>query len=209
VSDLLVQKFIVGLLFNNVYLVSDAESKRALVIDPTFGSAEKILPAAADLGLKIELILNTHGHFDHVGGNAALKAATGARILISEADAQMLTVPFPPTDQEFPFEPSTADGFLSDGQVVELGGLRLSVMHTPGHTPGSVCLYSAAEAIVFTGDTLLEGAHGRSDFPGGNAMLLKESLKKIAGLPAATRVAGGHGIETTLESEMDWLSDLF
>ena len=207
---MLIRKFIVGPIFNNVYLVAGEGSKRAMVIDPAFGSAEKIPPAAKELGLSIELIVNTHGHFDHVGGDAELKSATGGRILIHPADAEGLLAPLPKIEVPFElsFAPSSADGLLSDGQFLELDSLKLQVMHTPGHTPGSVCLYSAAEGVLFTGDTLLEGAHGRSDFPGGNSGALRESLRKIAALPPATRVLGGHGAETTLESELDWLKEV-
>jgi glyoxylase-like metal-dependent hydrolase (beta-lactamase superfamily II) len=109
--------------------------------------------------------------------------------------------------EKFQIKPSRANGGLSDGQVLEVGSLRIEVMHTPGHTPGSVCLHESAKGVLFTGDTLLREGVGRTDVPGGNQSDLSKSLRRLAKLPDATRVYPGHGQPTTIGDER-WLLEL-
>jgi len=174
------------------YLVGDEASRGCALIDPAFDT-DRILAAVEKAGLKVTHIINTHGHSDHCAGNQAVKAATGARLLIHEADAgklgKLLNSTFarilggkgsPPPDVR-----------MKDGDTIQIGDTRLTVLHTPGHTPGSICLY--AEGHVFTGDTLFVQAVGRTDLPGGSADQLIASVhRKIYTLPGETVVWPGH-----------------
>lgn len=174
------------------YVIGDESSKTCALVDPAF-ETDRILTETEHLGLKVTHIINTHGHSDHTAGNAAIKSATGAKLLIHAADAgrlgKMLHSTFswilggkgsPP-----------ADVLLQDNEVISIGEVGLTVLHTPGHTPGSLCLYSAGH--IFTGDTLFVGAIGRTDLPGGSQRQLIDAIhKKIYTLPGDTIVWPGH-----------------
>lgn len=179
----------VGMLVTNCYLVAD-DHGRCAVIDPGSGT-EKILKAAEENGFTIEAILLTHGHFDHVGGVKQIAAETGCRVYICKEDLAL--------------NPMLTDGAIyytdtyAEGDTVELAGLRLQVMQTPGHTPGCVCL--VCEDVIFCGDTLFAGTCGRTDLPGGSGREIQRSLGRLAGLEGDYRVLPGHGETTTLDTE--------
>lgn len=195
-----IDKLIVGPLEVNCYIVGDEESKEALVIDPG-DEDDRILDVLKEKGLRLKYIINTHAHFDHVGVNQSLKDATGAEIMLHEADQDLLSHA---GDQAFLYGldvlPSKVDRFLKDGDDIIIGRIRLKVIHTPGHSEGGICLLG--DGFVFTGDTLFAGSVGRTDFPGGSVEKLLSSVrKKLGTLPDATRVYTGHGPETTIGEE--------
>ncbi len=185
-----IKTFTVGMLWTNCLLVGDVKTREAVVIDPGLNhesEAEEILDEIQRNGFRVKGIVNTHGHPDHVSGNKAMKEATQAPVLIHELDAPMLMSP-------------TADRTLIEGDVVEFGEGKLRVLHTPGHTPGSVALLGRDE--VFVGDTLFAGSIGRYDFPGGSLKDLMESINTtLLRLPDHLKVYPGHGEVTTIGTE--------
>jgi glyoxylase-like metal-dependent hydrolase (beta-lactamase superfamily II) len=190
----------VGIIEANCYIVSADASDEAVVIDPG-GDADTILQAVGSQGLRVALILDTHGHPDHTAANRAVKEATGARLLVHEADQELIEGDgrqWALTGLEH--VPSQADGTFSDGDELRVGDLTLRIYNTPGHTPGSCCI--AANGVVFTGDTLFAGSIGRTDFPGGDPPAMKLSLARIIELfPDETVLYPGHGEATTLGEE--------
>ena len=190
----------VGELQANCYILYD-EEKNAVVIDPG-AEAEAILAAVSSHGLAVRHILLTHVHFDHVQAAREVAAATGGDILAPEGDWAALSDPQLNLSGLFPGEgPLTlqADGKLREGDVVEAGALRLTVLHTPGHTPGSSCFL--CENVLFSGDTLFRFSMGRTDFPGGSFQDMKESLDRLAALPGDYTVLPGHDAATTIAEE--------
>lgn len=179
----------VGMLLTNCYVVGQVETREAMVIDPGTDretEAKKILKEIESNGFKIKYIVNTHGHPDHTGGNKIFREATDAPILIHEYDAPMLKGPF-------------ADKLLHDGDSVQVEGIVLRVLHTPGHSPGSITLIG--NDVVFTGDTLFTGSIGRYDLPGGSLKEIKKSLTKLMILPDHMKVYPGHGPTSTIGEE--------
>ena len=174
----------------NCYLIHDENSKRCCVIDPGY-EAETILDHLSYLGLTLEAILLTHGHFDHTGAVRDLAAETGCDVYIHPEDLTM-----PPMLTGGPLHYTKTYG---EGTQLKLAGLEIGVLHTPGHTPGSVCLL--CETSMFSGDTLFEGSCGRTDLPGGNWAAIVTSLKRLASLEGSFRVFPGHGGSTTLRDE--------
>lgn len=198
---MLLMRLVVGPLQVNCFIVADETTKEAVVIDPG-DDAQEILAMVRQKGLTVRSIVNTHAHFDHVSANRALKEATGAELLLHEGDAQMLaTVPL--TAKMFgmtaPSSPP-ADRFLKHGDVITAGGISLTVLHTPGHSPGGICLLG--DGFVFTGDALFESSIGRTDLPGGDLMTLINAIKEhLMTLPDETQVFCGHGPATTIGAE--------
>ncbi|MGB9441151.1 MAG: MBL fold metallo-hydrolase [Desulfobacterales bacterium] len=178
---------------NFCYLVGDETLKTCALIDPAF-ETDRILAAAGDLGYRVTHIINTHGHSDHTAGNEAIKTATGAKLLIHAVDANRLgKVVHKTFSRILGGKGSPApDVLLNDNDLIQIGdGTNLRVIHTPGHTPGSICLYS--DGHIFTGDTLFVGAVGRTDLPGGSSKQLLTSIQeKIYTLPGSTIVWPGH-----------------
>ena len=169
----------------NCYIVGDSDGSEGIVIDPG-GNAAAIERYIGEKGLDIRQIVLTHGHMDHTGALANLKAATGAEVLAHASDAPMM-----------PIQP---DRPLDDGDRIEFGKTSLLVLHTPGHSPGCVCLYG--ENTLFSGDTLFNFGIGRYDFPGGSLEQEMKSIhEKLMVLPGNTRVLPGHGPETTIDTE--------
>ncbi len=189
-----------GPLGTNTYLVLDEQSGEALLIDPA-AAGERLRQMLAGQERAVKYIVATHGHSDHVAGLALAKELTGARILIHLADAPMLqdvdnvVSRYLGVTEQLP----AADGTLVEGDVLQVGNLSFSVMHTPGHTPGGICLLG--EGVLFSGDTLFAGSIGRYDLDGGDLGKLQASLSKLRNLPEETVVYPGHGPETTIGSE--------
>ena len=191
---------------NFCYLVGDETSKTCALIDPAF-ETDRILAEAGDLGYRVTHIINTHGHSDHTAGNEAIKAATGAKLLIHAVDANRLGKVVHKTFSRILGGKGSPgpDVLLNDNDLIQIGdGTNLRVIHTPGHTPGSICLYS--DGHIFTGDTLFVGAVGRTDLPGGSSKQLLASIQeKIYTLPGSTIVWPGHDYgpypSSTIEQE--------
>jgi hydroxyacylglutathione hydrolase len=183
------------------YLVACKVTNEALVIDPA-ANGEKILKEAESRGYTIKYIVNTHSHIDHVMGNKRMKDLTGAKIIIHEKEAGSLVNQSPQMMQMFNADPSPpADIVVRDGDIISLGETSLEVIHTPGHSPGSISLYH--NGIVFTGDTLFVGAVGRTDLPGGSWEVLAESIhKRLFTLPDETVVSPGHNYGDTPKSSI-------
>ncbi len=201
---MLVKKFTVGKLFTNCYIVACEETKMAIIIDPGFDGgfeAEEIFRFIDENGLKPNYVVNTHGHPDHTCGNGIVKKEFSTPIMIHESDAFMLGI-LGKTSAKYlglkTYSPQ-ADVLLSDGDFVKFGRLKLKVMHTPGHTPGSISLIG--DKLVFTGDTLFAGAIGRTDLPHSSDEEMRKSLLKLSSLPDSYIVYPGHGPETTIGNE--------
>ena len=189
-----VQAFVVGALSTNCYVAFCRETKNAVIIDPGFDSASEagqIFHFLNEATLKVKFIINTHGHADHVGGNSVLKERLRVAVCIHENDAPAITA----TDDET----TPAAMLLKDGDTLQFGDVTLKVVHTPGHTPGSICLLG--EKLVFTGDTMFAGGIGRTDFPGGSYRDMKLSLQKLLRLPDGLVVYPGHGPATLIGEE--------
>ncbi|RLA79595.1 MAG: MBL fold metallo-hydrolase [Deltaproteobacteria bacterium] len=211
-----IEMLVVGPLQANCYIVACERTRLAAVIDPG-GEGPRIVATLREAGLTALYIINTHGHFDHTGANRYVKEMTGAELLIHRADAPMIleqsrsaavwgiqVEDSPPPDR-----------FIEEGDVIVIGDVTLEVLHTPGHTPGGVSLFT--DRVVFVGDTLFAGSIGRTDFPGGDYRQLLDSVRtKIFPLGDDVIVYPGHGPETTVGHErrynpfftgrgLDWL----
>ncbi len=218
----------IGPLQTNVCLVGDPRTREAIVIDGAIPGLPWIVAELGRRGWRLVLIVSTHGHWDHTGENAALQAWSrdqaahagggdiaaapgpgaadrgGAEIAAHRADWHRLIDP-QPLFAPFPIPPCVPAVELAEGGAIRFGDVRLDVLHTPGHTEGSVCLVAADDGILFSGDTLFAGGWGRVDLPGGDAAAMADSLARLARLDAALRVVPGHGNETTIARERPWL----
>jgi hydroxyacylglutathione hydrolase len=192
----------VGPLSVNCYLFGDHDARRAIVIDPG-DETERVLEAIEALGCHLEAIVATHGHFDHVSGIAAVKRAYPDVPLLAHRDDLFLLESNADRAGRWGFEVEDcppANRYLADGDTVRVGAFELRVIHTPGHSPGGICL--AGEGLVFAGDTLFQGTVGRTDVPGGDqAQLVRSIRERLYVLPCATRVFPGHGPATTIGDE--------
>jgi len=198
---LIIKELSVGPIMANCFILGCEETKEAVVIDPG-DEPDKILLALAELKLKVKYIINTHGHFDHVGGNKRLKEVTGAKLLIHPLDASMLDDVsnnanlFGLTNENSP----PPDQTIEEGDIISFGNISLKVIHTPGHSAGGISLHT--NGYVFVGDTLFAGSIGRTDFPGGSFEQLAASIRnKLFVLGDDVRVFTGHGPETTIGIE--------
>ena len=183
---MIIKQIAIGYLDNFSYVVGCENTRKALVIDPG-PDVERIVSLAADENLDIVTIVNTHGHGDHTAGNAKLKARTGAQIVIHELDGD-----------RYP----DADVLLSNEKTLQLGEITFDVIHTPGHTPGGICLQ--ARGNLFTGDTLFVGDSGRTDLAGGDRPALGKSIRRLMELPDHTVVWPGHDYGPTPSSTIGW-----
>jgi len=188
---MIVEQMRVGPMAVFSYIVGCEQKKEGLIIDPA-GSEDKIVSRAEDMGLAIRYVVNTHGHADHTCGNRAVMAKTGAELVAHRDDAdEILRGMNRAFSMAMGKRPSPAPQLLvTGGDVIRIGQTGLKVIHTPGHTPGSICLYG--EGNLFTGDTLFVGAVGRTDMKGGSFETLLDSLRKLLELPLETRVWPGH-----------------
>src|SRR5690554_1906729 len=191
--------FVSGELAVNTYLLWDEKTKDAVCIDPGSPAGE-LLAVVEKNKLSLTRIVLTHGHADHIQGVPEVKAATGAAVLIHPADAPMLSNPLLNLSQHFGKDLVIhPDSLLADGDVICVGGVILEVRHTPGHTPGGICLIGPE--MVFCGDLIFAGSIGRTDLPGGDQETLVKSAGGIMKLPGETRILPGHGPETTVGRE--------
>lgn len=175
------------------YLIGDTQTGEALVVDPA-DDVDMLIGLAAENGLRIDAIVNTHGHVDHIMGNAEMKAKTGARIVVHEAEVEYLEKIGDFWLEMFAARKSPpADGVVRGGDELTVGGQRWRVLHTPGHTPGSICLYHALLGVCLTGDTLFVGSVGRVDGPrSSKEQLLDSIVNQLLTLPDDTIVYPGH-----------------
>ena len=189
---MVVKQYEVGNFAVFCYLIGDEKSQEGLFIDPA-DDAKTVLAEAKSLGLnKIKYIVNTHSHVDHIMGNAEMAKKTGAKIVIHEEDATALVRTPPYMLEMFGATASPpADSVVKEGDVIQVGNVKLKVIHTPGHSAGGICLY--LDGMVFTGDTLFVGSVGRTDFPGSSWEVLEASIRhKLYVLPGETVVFPGH-----------------
>ncbi len=190
---MLIETFTVGMLSTNCYVVSSFHTKEAIIIDPGIdfpSEAQTIIDYIESAELQIKYIVNTHGHDDHVKGDAFFQEKYPVPICIHTLDAHFIASLEGGTGPE--------NIKLEEDSQIQFGNETLKVIHTPGHTPGSICLLS--EKLIFTGDTLFAGGIGRTDFPGGSMEDMAASLKKLTSLPDYLLVYPGHG-ETTIMGE--------
>ena len=198
---MIIERLELGAFASNCYLVADESTLDGVIIDPGDGG-DRILKRVKALELRVKYILLTHGHPDHIGAVREVKEATGAELAIHPEDALYLRGKSGPEGM-FPQSagpPPEVDRMLQDGDTISVSGLHLQVIHTPGHTPGGICLLT--DGVLFSGDTLFNGGIGRSDFPGGSGPQLLNSIHtRLLVLPDETTVYPGHGPETTIAAE--------
>jgi glyoxylase-like metal-dependent hydrolase (beta-lactamase superfamily II) len=195
---------VVGPLATNVHVLADERSREAIAIDTAIPSLAWIRDELAARDWNLRLIVSTHGHWDHTGDNAAVSAATSAEIAVHALDRDALVHPAP-LWAPFEIPPSVPAVDLAEGGEIRFGAIVLRVLHTPGHTPGSVCLQAADEGLLFSGDTLFAGGWGRIDLPGGSGEAMVDSLVRLAELESPVAVLPGHGPSTTIGRERPWL----
>jgi glyoxylase-like metal-dependent hydrolase (beta-lactamase superfamily II) len=195
---------VVGPVATNVHVVGDPATREAIAIDTAIPSLAWVTGELDARGWTLKLIVSTHHHWDHIGDNAPLAAATGADIAVHALDRPGLVDP-QPMFAPFPIPPCVPAVELAEGGEVRFGSIRLRVIHTPGHTPGSVCLQSVDDGLLFSGDTLFAGGWGRLDLPGGSEEAMVASLGRLAELEPVVAVLPGHGPTTTIGRERPWL----
>ena len=197
---MIIQTLSVGPMQANCYILECEETRAAIVIDPG-SEASKILSIIREHNLQLKLIINTHAHVDHIAANSDMKEKTSAPLCIHSAGADILVDP--QKNLSFfvgaPISSPAPDRLLEDGDILEAGTLQLKVIHTPGHSPGSICLLG--DKCIFTGDLLFAGGIGRYDFPGSSYTTLMDSLRKVMALGDDFAVYPGHGPKTTIGNE--------
>lgn len=204
-NEFMLRGIVVGVFQENCWVIGNRRTGEAVCIDPG-DQPDEIQALAADMGVKIKLIANSHAHIDHVLGVAGVHSATGAKFLLHHQDLDLLKDGFDLSARRFGLNPGQRpplpDQFVEDGDIVEVAGLRLLTITTPGHTPGSVSYYCEEAGALFSGDTLFRGSVGRTDLPGGS---FEEEMNSICDrllvLPEETMVLPGHMDETTIQYE--------
>lgn len=191
----------VGVNFTNCYLIGKKNSS-AIVVDPG-DEIDKIMNMVNEYNVKVEKIVNTHGHFDHISANQELKKKTGAEIYIHEKDSEALTNPNKNLSTHLGKNShvilNEADNLVSEGDIIEIEDYNFEVFHTPGHSPGSLCLYDKNKKVLISGDTIFSMGVGRTDFPGCSQKELINSIEnKILPLPEDVKVYPGHGQTTRI-----------
>jgi hydroxyacylglutathione hydrolase len=190
---LTIERIVVGIVAANCYVLADTDEGVGAIVDPG-DDPDEILQLVDRLNVEIAYVINTHGHVDHIGANKAMKENTNAPLMIHRADADMLSSPSKNLSTLMGYEVVSppADRLLEEGDTIMFGGVRLEVAHTPGHSPGSVCLFG--DGFVFSGDTLFFDSIGRTDFPGScNEDIISSIRDILAPLPDGVTVYPGHG----------------
>lgn len=215
-NELMVRGIVVGVFQENCWVVGNRRTGEAICIDPG-DQPEEIIALAKDMGVSIKYIINSHAHVDHILGVAGVHNQTGAKFLLHESDLELLRTGWQSAAERYGFDveapPPDPTEFVIDGDIIEVTGLRLRTIETPGHTAGSVSYYSD-EGLLFSGDTLFRGSIGRTDFPGGDFEQEMSSIcDKLLALPDDTTVLPGHMQETSIGDERasnpfirDWLN---
>lgn len=202
VNEIIFDHIVVGLFMENCWVIGNRRTGEAICVDPG-DQPDEVLAMARDMGVRIKYIANSHAHIDHILGVGAVRDATGAKFLLHPGDLELargtatmakgwmgIDIPNPPDP----------DAFLDDGDEIDVDGLKLKVLYTPGHTRGSVCFY--ANGILFAGDTLFQGSIGRTDLPGGDYDEEMASIvERLLVLPDDTIVLPGHNDQTTIGHE--------
>ena len=196
-----------GPLQTNSILVICHKTKETAIVDPAFDAESSIFEYIEEEGLKITKVLITHSHWDHISGLNLIKEKYSVPVFVHKDDSKNITNPG--TDglsALFSVEGNTVDHFLSDGDVIKVGNIELQVIHTPGHSPGSVCFYNAEDGFLISGDTLFKGSMGNISLPTAEPERMWPSLEKLSNLPPETKVFPGHGPSTAIGEE-PWLAD--
>jgi glyoxylase-like metal-dependent hydrolase (beta-lactamase superfamily II) len=193
-----------GPVATNVWVLGDEASREALAVDTARPCVAWLTAQLADAGWSLRFVVSSHRHWDHIGDNADVVAATGARLAVHQLDRAGLERPellFAP----FEIPPSVPALELAEGSRIRFGSIDLDVLHTPGHTEGSVCLLAHGERLLLSGDTLFAGGWGRVDLPGGSAEAMVESISRLSRLDEDLAVLPGHGRRTTIGRERPWM----
>ena len=200
-------KRVVGPIATNLYVLGDEASRESIAIDTATPCVEWLTATLAERGWTLKLIVSTHRHWDHIGDNAAVADATGAQIAAHVLDRPGLEQPSTYL-APFPIPPSVPAIDLAEGSIIRFAEIELEVLHTPGHTEGSVCLHADRERLLFSGDTLFAGSWGRTDLPGGSDEQMIDSLARLSRLATDLHVLPGHGSQSTIEREKPWLDQV-
>jgi hydroxyacylglutathione hydrolase len=193
-----------GPVATNVHILADERSREAIAIDTAIPSLAWITDELAARDWTLKLIVSTHGHWDHIGDNAAVAGATGAEIAVHPLDRHRLEDP-QPLYAPFEIPPSVPAVELAEGGEIRFGAIRLLVLHTPGHTEGSVCLYAPDDGVILSGDTLFAGGWGRVDLAGGDPGAMAASIARLTSFEDGIGVLPGHGSTTTIGRERAWM----
>lgn len=199
---MILERITAGIYATNCYIIGCESTKKGIVVDPG-GDAGRIMQAVEKKGLDISYIILTHGHFDHIGALKEVRDRTKAEVAIHSEDVHMLQDPGKSLAVLTGGGTGTvsADILLKDGDLLEVGDLRLEILHTPGHTQGGICI-KIGDGVLISGDTLFAGSVGRTDLPGGDFDSLMYSIKtRLVKLPDDTKVYPGHGVATTIARE--------
>ena len=203
-AELMVRGIVVGVFQENCWIIGARRSGEAFCVDPG-DQPDDVLALARDMGLTVKLIVNSHGHVDHILGVGGVKNATSAKFLLHPGDDNLIAHGWQGASRMLgytPDAPPPPDGQLADGDVLDLDGVRLRVIHTPGHTPGSVSFYQEDAGFLFSGDTLFQSSIGRTDLPGGSyEQEMQSIIEKLLVLPDETVVLPGHMQQTTIGRE--------
>ena len=204
-----IKTVVVGPIATNCYIVCDENSKDAFLIDPG-DEHEKISNALKELNLNIKAVILTHGHFDHVTALSRIEYLKGIPVYIHKDDLFLVTGSIPKFAALFGYSATVLEGLdlVADLQQINVGSMTLKILHTPGHTPGGICVYLEKEKTLFTGDTLFFKDHGRVDLPAGSGKMIIDSLKKLLALPGDVSVYPGHGRSTTIDNERKTFADI-
>ncbi|HVX30262.1 MAG TPA: MBL fold metallo-hydrolase [Nitrolancea sp.] len=197
-----VRTFASGPIDTNAFLVIDEATKKAIIFDAPPDSLDLLTTAVRDEQVEVELLVITHHHWDHIGDGAALASALNVPVAAHPASVPFLERP---AGGPVPIAPITVDRLLNDGDSVEIGSLHFQVLHTPGHAPGEITLYTAEHRAMFGGDTLFPNGYGRTDISGASEDETLSTLRRLLELPDDVTVYPGHGLSTTIGAERRWM----